>query len=504
MRALRFTAAVLALVALPACSLLGLDKFQQQRCTRDDQCSSLEAISPTGDACRTWQCNNPTDGDGICEARTRDDDGDNAPPMMCAGAAAADCDDMDPARSPMVLEACNMVDDDCDGVVDPSFAAMSSTNAMLGASAGRVTFSRGYTGGEVSVVRVPPRGTADPLQLGMIQPGSTSALVITPAMTDDSESGAGAHATLGDDGTLVVYDPVAAAEDCGGDATRPIQARWLRSNGTVAATSCLDQTRLAAATLTPEPEGDVLLVWVDDAGTRECGSAPDAPVRARVLRTIGGATPRVDSGPVVELGSTTDALGPSVTFVEGQGWVIAHVGSAGQIVVNRLAVTAAIADYDQDAVAMISSIATTSAAEVTVSVGDAGSVAVAYTTGGCAATNAVEVRTAEISGSSVTFGAAIAVTEEANRNRRAPVATYHPVRDEWVVFYREVDDEQALRLTATGTAVGAPVALGIGTVAGRPYVEAISPSGGTPSWGFVAVTTGGEVRSGTLACVSPT
>ena len=96
------------------------------------------------------------------------------------------------------------------------------------------------------------------------------------------------------------------------------------------------------------------------------------------------------------------------------------------------------------------------------------------------------------------------MTAEANRNRRAPVATYHPVRDEWVVFYREVDDEQALRLTGTGTVVGAPVALGIGTVAGRPYVEAISPSGGTPSWGFVVVTTGGEVRSGALACVSPT
>lgn len=508
MRRLRFTAAHLlllggALVTLPACSLLGLDRFEQQRCTEDSQCATLEAISPTGDACRTWQCNNPADGDGVCEIRTRDDDGDNAPPMMCAGSAAADCDDMNASRSPLALEACNLVDDDCDGVVDPSFAAMSSANAMLGASAGRVTFSRGYTGSEVSVVRVPPRGTADPLQLGAITPGASSALVMTPAMTDDSESGHGAHATLGDDGTLVVYDPVAAATNCGSDATSPIQARWLRSNGTVAATSCLEQTRLAAASLTPEPEGDVLLVWIDDAGMRECGSSPDAPVRARVLRTIGGATPRIDASPAIDLGTTADALGPSVAFVAGQGWVIAHVGSAGQIVVSRLGVTANIADYDQDAVSMISSIATTAAAEVTVSTGEGATIAVAYTEGGCAATNRVVVRTTEVSGGSVTFGGEIPVTADMSRNRRAPIATFHPDRDEWVVLYREVDDEDAVRLDSMGRAIGEPVSLGLGTVAGRPYVEALSPAGRAPSWGFVVVTTGGDVRSGALACIEP-
>ena len=500
MRSIRFTAALLALAALPACSLLGLDNFQQQRCTEDSQCASLEMISPTGDTCRTWQCNNPADGDGTCEIRTRDDDGDGAPPMMCAAGATPDCDDMDDARSPLALEACNLVDDDCDGVVDPSFGAMSSAVAALGTGAGRVTFSRGYNGSEVSVVRVPPRGTADPLSLGATTPGSSSALSLTPAMTDDSETGVGAHATLDDEGTLLVYDPVAAAMNCGSDATSPIQARWLRSNGTVAATACLEQTRLAAASLTPEPEGDVLLVWVDDAGMRECGSATEAPVKARVLRPIGGATPRIDSSPVLDLGSTADALGPSVAFVPGQGWVIAHVDNDGSIVVSQIAVTTALASVTST---MVSSIDTATAAEVSISVGEGASIAVAYTDGGCAATNRVIVRTATLASSSATFSAELVASPTMARNRRAPVAVYHPDRDEWAVFYREVDDESAVRLDAMGRTIRDPITLGVGTVAGRPYVEALSPASGTPSWGFVAITTSGDVRSGTLACLDP-
>jgi len=483
-----------------ACSLLGLDKFSQARCTMDSECSSLEAISPTGDTCRTWQCNNAADGDGVCEIRTRDDDGDGSPPIRCAVGVMPDCNDMLAARSPNAEEECNLIDDNCDGVVDPSFGGMNNTVAMLGASAGRVTFSRGYTGSEVSVVRVPPRGTADPLSLGAITPGASTMLAMTPAMTDDSESGLGAHATLGDDGALVVYDPVAAAMNCGSDATSPIQARWLRSNGTVAATTCLEQTRLAAASLTPEPEGDVLLLWVDDAAMRECGSAADAPVQARILRTIGGAMPRIDTSPVLALGTTTDALGPSATFVPGQGWVVAHVSAAGAVVVSRIAVTATLASASAS---MISTIATTTAAEVSISTGAGTTVGVAYTDGGCAATNRVVVRTADISAGSVAFGGELVASPEMPRSRRIPVASYHSTRDEWAVFYRELDDESAVRLDAMGEVVGAPIELGIGTIAGRPHVEALNTAGRPPSWGFVAITTAGDVRSGALACLEP-
>jgi len=318
-----------------------------------------------------------------------------------------------------------------------------------------------------------------------------------PAMTDDSQGGAGAHATLDDDGRLVVYDPVASAMDCGAEAMSPIQARWLRSNGSIAATTCLEQTRLGTATMTPEPGGDVLLVWVDDAMPRECGSAATAAVQARILRTIGGATPRIDVSPAIALGSTGDALGPSAVFVTGQGWIVAHVSETSDVVVHRIAVTATLASA---AATVISTIDATMPAEVSIAASAGATVAVAYTEGGCAATNRVVLRTADIAAGSVAFGAELAVTADAAAGRRAPVASYHPSRaGEWAVFYRERDDERAIRLDAMGAPIGEPLSLGLGTVSGRPYVE---PSGA--SWGFVAVTTTGDVKSGSLACIDPT
>lgn len=495
----RLTTAAVALALFPACSLLGLDKFQPQRCTEDSQCESLERVSPTGDVCRTWQCNNPEGGDGTCEIRTRDDDGDGAPPPMCAAGAMPDCDDTQPARFPLQREGCNLVDDDCDGVVDPGFGAMSREVASLGAGAGRVTFSRGFTGAEVSVVRVPPIGMVSGLSLGTIAPGGPSALALAPAMTDSAERGVGAHATLDAAGTLLVYDPVMSAARCGAEDT--IQARWLRSDGTVAATSCLEQSRLAAVSLTPEPEGDVLLVWVDDAGMRECGSSTEAPVKARVLRPIGGATPRIDTSSVLELGSTADALGPSVAFVPEQGWIVAHVDDGGSIVVHQIAVSTAIAGVTATE---ISTIAATAAAEVSLSAGRGATIAVAYTEGGCAAANRVVVRTAELAEGSTMFSGELVASPSMARNRRAPVAAYHAARDEWAVVYREVEDESAVRLDAMGRAIGAPTRLGVGTIAGRPYLEALPATDQRPSWGFVTVSTSGVVRSGTFVCLEPT
>ena len=217
---------------------------------------------------------------------------------------------------------------------------------------------------------------------------------------------------------------------------------------------------------------------------------------------IGGATPRIAVSDVLELGSTGDALGPSAAFVPGQGWVIAHVAEDGRIELHRVGV---VADLAAAAAISISTIAATLAAEVSVSVGAGSTVAVAYTEGACGAPNQVLLRTADVGAGSVVFGDAIPVTADAAAARRAPVAAYHAGRaGEWAVLYRERDDERAVRLDPAGVTIGAPIALGVGTVAGRPYFEALRPAApATPSWGFVAVTTAGEVRSGALACVEP-
>ena len=58
-------------------------------------------------------------GDALCDCLITDDDGDG----YGDGAACAplDCDDADPAINPGMTEACNAIDDDCDGVIDDGF-----------------------------------------------------------------------------------------------------------------------------------------------------------------------------------------------------------------------------------------------------------------------------------------------------------------------------------------------------------------------------------------------
>lgn len=491
-----------ALLALPltapltGCSLMGLDKFERARCTDDTSCVGLGALSPTNDECRTWQCEPTT---RLCGVDLRDDDGDGAPLAMCAPAGVtADCDDSAQARTPGNQELCNLLDDDCDGVVDPNFAATHGVVATLRSGEDAVSFSRGFSGAEVSVL-VDAQAAA-PLELGRTIAGGSSALVLTPAMTDIADGTLATLAVLGDLGSLVVYDPAVAAVNCGADSLSPIQARWLRTNGTIAATTCLTQTRLAAASATPEPAGDVLLVWVEDAAARECGAATAAPVRARVLRPISATPARIDVSEAFELGTTADALGPSASYVDGHGWVIAHASAAGDVVVHRIATQTSFSSYVASAVTMISSIDAGAARDVTIAAGAEGAIAVAYADGDCAVGRVV-LRLASLSEGSVTFGDELRVSEERDRVRRAPVPAFHAGRGEWVVVYRDGADEQAARFSQAGAAIASPVPLGLGTVTGRPYVEAQSTSGRPPSWGILAVTNDGNLRSATLACV---
>ena len=79
----------------------------------DDDCDG--ATDETGAAgCLNWFADGDGDGSGAlslsgcaCE-----------PPSAVATPFGGDCDDQDPSRGPLLLEICNTVDDDCDGLVD--------------------------------------------------------------------------------------------------------------------------------------------------------------------------------------------------------------------------------------------------------------------------------------------------------------------------------------------------------------------------------------------------
>lgn len=83
----------------------------------DDSCDGV--VDPPGArGCRWFYTDN--DGDGFA-ATDRESECLCAPHEALSATEIGDCDDSDPGRSPQQVEACNDVDDDCDGSVDEDF-----------------------------------------------------------------------------------------------------------------------------------------------------------------------------------------------------------------------------------------------------------------------------------------------------------------------------------------------------------------------------------------------
>ena len=560
-----FALTALTLPAQAGCSLMGLDRLDRAGCTEDSQCTSLEAIRPTGNACRTWQCTNAVGGSGFCEIDTRDDDGDGSAPMMCVVAPAIpDCDDANGLRSPLLIDRCNLIDDNCDGVIDEGFAGGLSNTVATSSSAARISFSRNATSTDVSVVDM---RAGMPIRQGAVAPGG-SVLSLQPiAGVSNPDRNVGTHATLGGDGSIVVFDPASSdrtcwptANVCGDgichpaleipglvsgscalycpcagptcvtpnvcgngvcDATetvakcssdcQPVLAHWLRSNGTIASSTCMEPTGLASATLTPEPNGDALLVWVDDSAARVCGTASTAMVHARLLRTTTPGPTGLNGSNIMDLGTTADWLGPSAVFVEGVGFIVAHTTASGDIELHRIPVPDA-AGFNTLAATSIGMSGTTGAGEVSLASAGGTDIAVSFVQGACN-TNRVVFQRASVTATSATWQAAINLHATADMARHAPVASRNGLatsteadrRGEWAVFYRQGDDQFAQRLSAdTNAPTANPVRImGAERAEGRPHVEATGVS-----WGYLTTTNDvtpsvANVVSGSLACIDP-
>lgn len=479
-----------ASLAATGCSLMGLDDLPQASCTSDVQCAALESVRPSGNACVVWQCTNPDESTpGICIQAAPDGDNDGATTSSCAAIpAAADCDDTRDEVHPGAGDQCDLLDNDCDGIVDDLFVASTASVVELGSNAGAVGFEP-VSSSTVAITRIP--GAAGTISQASIDIGSTALRdAFANVDADASERAVGTSAMLADGSTLLAYDPVVSAEDCGAAGT--IQVRRLRPTASTQTVCLDDQTRLASASLVAEPDGDALLVWIDDAASRECGGAATAPVLARVLRSTSAG---VVAGAILELGDSADALGPSVVHVAGQGWFVAHVEASGDVAIHRIVPQTTLASVTAEPIATVTS---GSAAEVSLATNGSAStpeLGIVFSEGGCAAANRVVVYTAAV-GSTLELGTPIELHASADANRRNPVLAFHAARDERVVLYREASREVAQRLRADGTLESATFSFTASDpVQGRPLVLASGAS-----WWFVARTTGGSIQAGSLSC----
>jgi len=72
--------------------------------------------------CHVARCVPVDDVDAICEETLIDVDGDGFSAGPDCGSFGGDCDDEDASRNPSAVEACNLIDDDCDGATDEEMA----------------------------------------------------------------------------------------------------------------------------------------------------------------------------------------------------------------------------------------------------------------------------------------------------------------------------------------------------------------------------------------------
>jgi hypothetical protein len=232
----------------------------------------------------------------------------------------------------------------------------------------------------------------------------------------------------------------------------------------------------------------------------------EAPIYARMLRTLGaGAAREVTQSTVrLELGTTRDWLGASTVFVEGIGFVVAHINAAGAVELHRIEVVPNLAMV---AATSLGDNAATAASEVSLVNAGGTNVVVAYTDGACNEANRVMVQSAAVSASSATWATALALQATATVNHRLPVASRNGTpastgddrRGEWAVLYHERNDTYAVRVLPDLSATTAePVVFTRLILGGRAYLAPLDAA-----WGFVAPTNVETLVSGSLACMPP-
>lgn len=133
---------LLAGAMLSGCFIVGLsDDIEQASCKADTDCAELADLDD--DPCQTWQCRPDTDRGGslFCQYTPLDADndgyspatamdGDGEPVDCTANAEEADCFDDEPLSNPGADEACDTLDNDCDGIADEGVLRVSTSSVV--------------------------------------------------------------------------------------------------------------------------------------------------------------------------------------------------------------------------------------------------------------------------------------------------------------------------------------------------------------------------------------
>ena len=107
------------------------------------ECEELNAIDDPG-MCRSWQCSRREMSEGVCVVDLRDTDGDGSPDPECAlDDREPDCDEDNPVNGWLLPEACDLVDNDCDGTIDEGQLTAQRANLLTANDVDALAFARG-------------------------------------------------------------------------------------------------------------------------------------------------------------------------------------------------------------------------------------------------------------------------------------------------------------------------------------------------------------------------
>ncbi len=458
-RSSALVALVALAVALPSCSLLGLDRLPQSSCTDmggDAYCATLNDSSPTGDTCRRWQCDEVSTH---CVVEPRDEDSDGSPAMTCEPVGIApDCDDGDGTNAPTRTESCDGSDDDCDELVDEGTVGMASLASLRDLPAGTtdVVLGRAPDADELALAALTATGSVSVVTDAAVAGFLTAPVRTVSGPTPLAPSGLSAIEGLGMNRYAMLFELAGACRrlvlgvldtttmivrvaDAHEESGFPSSAGDCTTGTTATSTGAL--ARDAAS-------GDLLVAYLESV-RRDCGTTTPAPV---LVIGAPDAAPAAGVTPLV-LGESVDPRPPAVVSLGGRAFLVAYPTADGGIAVHRVTVAADGTPTAADAYTETSD-AGGLRGDVRLALGasDGGTTTVALTYAyGCGAA-AVALRLLSVGATSTTAGARIAGTTDTGA--RLPFAVYQPVLDEWLLGWRTRMALGGLRIDAASMAIG--------------------------------------------------